>query len=140
MSKGTLPRDIRAMINRCVVTIRQSTARLSKVWKVNVGEHDRQGWMLPEHDAMKLRETYFTLLGLELTTWEARRKLESQITELCGDAVLAYVKGEVPWTPEPDMTVNGGKLRELCKCGCGYPTAQVNGYVRGHTPEAQGGK
>lgn len=25
----------------------------------------------------------------------------------------------------------------LCKCGCGYPTGQVNGYVRDHYPQCR---
>ena len=33
-------------------------------------------------------------------------------------------------------TTRTGGVRQnvLCRCGCGFPTGQSNGYVRGHTP------
>ena len=101
------PRAIRTMINRYMATMRKSTARLAKVWKVNVGEYARQGWVLPERDAARLRDAYFTLLALELAAREARGNLEAKIMDMYDGEVLAYVRGDRPWTPEPDMTVKG---------------------------------
>lgn len=38
----------------------------------------------------------------------------------------------------PTTTRPGGVRRNTyCACGCGFPTAQANGYVRGHTPARQ---
>lgn len=37
------------------------------------------------------------------------------------------------------MTIFTGGVRRntACRCGCGFPTGQRNGYVRGHTPPRQ---
>jgi hypothetical protein len=32
-------------------------------------------------------------------------------------------------------TPGGTRKNSPCACGCGFPTAQPNGYVRGHTPK-----
>lgn len=34
-------------------------------------------------------------------------------------------------------TTGGVRRNTYCRCGCGFPTAQQNGYVRGHTPPRQ---
>lgn len=37
----------------------------------------------------------------------------------------------------PDTHTGGVRRNTRCRCGCGFPTGQRNGYVRGHTPPRQ---
>jgi hypothetical protein len=37
----------------------------------------------------------------------------------------------------PDTHTGGVRRNTRCHCGCGFPTGQRNGYVRGHTPPRQ---
>jgi hypothetical protein len=85
---------------------------------VTYGERESSGGVLPE-------------VGDVITGFPG--EMSTPITvcvvevEQLGPEAYQVTVGDVP-------TFGGARRNVKCACGCGFPTAQVNGYVRGHTP------
>jgi hypothetical protein len=62
---------------------------------------------------------------------------EESARQAAYDAGRPLVDPSVNTDPRDNLT--GAHARSAyCRCGCGYPTANRNGYVQGHAPKATG--
>lgn len=95
-------KTIRTALTRAVREIRTITANLLTI-DVPAEHYRRQNYLLPEHDAGRLRRAYLQLEDIEWRARRARAALVNDVMAVYGSTAAGYVIGHSGYEAAPTL-------------------------------------